>query len=56
MATGMLIAFSTYRGRAHYQSPPPDAVDLPAASAPGMPLTNPLAALPGQPVNAVAEV
>jgi hypothetical protein len=46
MATGMLIAFSTYRGRAHHQSPPPDAVDLPAASPPGMPLTNPAGSTP----------
>ena len=38
------------------KAPSPDAVDLPAASPPGMPLTNPLAAFLWQTVNAVAEV
>jgi hypothetical protein len=56
MAIEMPVSFSTHCGWAHHQSPVPDAVDLPAAPPPGMPLTNPLAALPWQTANAVAEV
>jgi hypothetical protein len=55
MATEMPISSSTHYGRAHHQNPSPDAVDLPAAPPPRMPLTNPLAAPLGQTVNAVAE-
>ena len=55
MATEMPASFRTIADGRTIKASSPDAADPPAAPPPRMPLTNPLAALLWQTMNAVAE-